>query len=78
MVLQYFTEENANDAVLARLANCSNPRLREVMESVTRHLLEVVREVKPTPAEWFQAIQFLAEYYYSVAFLEWVEKDPEG
>ncbi|MBT6441701.1 MAG: intradiol ring-cleavage dioxygenase [Alphaproteobacteria bacterium] len=61
MVLQYFTEENANDAVLARLANCSNPRLREVMESVTRHLLEVVREVKPTPAEWFQAIQFLTE-----------------
>ena len=61
MVLQYFTEENATDAVLARLANCSNPRLREVMESVSRHLLEVVREVEPTSAEWLQAIQFLTE-----------------
>lgn len=61
MVLQYFTEENANEAVLARLVNCSNPRLREVMESVTRHLLEVVREVEPTSAEWLQAIQFLTE-----------------
>ena len=61
MVLQYFTEENANEAVLARLVNCSNPRLREVMESVTRHLLEVVREVEPASAEWLQAIQFLTE-----------------
>lgn len=59
--MQYFTEENATDAALARLTNCADPRLREVMESVTRHLLEVVREVEPTPAEWFRAIQFLTE-----------------
>ena len=57
--MQYFTEENATDVVLARLRECDNPRLKQIMESVIRHLHAVVRETEPTMEEWMTAIQFL-------------------
>ena len=56
-----FTEDTATQAVLARMENCDNPRLKEVMTSVITHLHAVVREVEPTQAEWMTAIQFLTE-----------------
>ena len=56
-----FNEHNATDAVLARMDGCDNPRLQEVMISVIKHLHAVVREVEPTPEEWFKAVQFLTE-----------------
>ena len=59
--MTYFTEANAEAAVIERFGNCDNPRLQEVMESVVRHLLAVVREVEPTQEEWMQAIRFLTE-----------------
>ena len=59
--MRNLTEENLTDAVLARLDGCSDPRLKEVMSSVIRHLHAVVREVEPTPQEWFAAIQFLTQ-----------------
>jgi len=57
--MSYFTEENSADAVIARLGNCADPRLKQIMESAVRHLHAFVKEVEPTQAEWFQAIQFL-------------------
>ncbi|MEQ9813817.1 MAG: intradiol ring-cleavage dioxygenase [Azospirillaceae bacterium] len=57
--MQYFTEANSVEAVLARMTDCPDPRLRQVMESVVRHLHAVVKEVEPTMEEWFQAIGFL-------------------
>lgn len=59
--MRNLTEHNLTDAVLARLEACQDPRLKEVMSSVIRHLHAVVREVEPTPQEWFSAIQFLTQ-----------------
>lgn len=54
-----FTEENATETVTARLANCPDPRLKQVSEAAVRHLHAFVREVEPTQEEWMQAIEFL-------------------
>ena len=45
--------------VLARYAGAPDPRLKEVMESAIRHLHSFVREINPSKAEWFSAIEFL-------------------
>jgi hydroxyquinol 1,2-dioxygenase len=47
--------------VQARFASTPDPRLREVMASLIRHLHGFASEVKLTEAEWFQAIGFLTE-----------------
>ncbi len=57
--MAYFTEEDSEKAVLARLADDVDPRFREIMESAVKHLHGFVKEVEPTMDEWFQAIQFL-------------------
>src|SRR5262249_3292492 len=44
---------------LERLAGCSDPRLRQVMGALLRHLHEFAREVELRDDEWFAAIQFL-------------------
>ena len=59
--MQDFNEQTATDAVLARMENCPNPRLKEIMTSVVKHLHAVVQEVEPTPEEWMAAIEFLTE-----------------
>ena len=46
-------------AVIEQMANTPDPRLREVMASLVRHLHDFAREVKLTPAEWLGAIDFL-------------------
>jgi protocatechuate 3,4-dioxygenase beta subunit len=56
-----FNEANATDAVLERMANCPDPRLKEIMSAVVRYLHAVVREVEPTLDEWNAAIRFLTE-----------------
>jgi hydroxyquinol 1,2-dioxygenase len=56
-----FTEQNLTEEVLHRLQATRDPRLRRLMQSLTRHLHEFVREVEPTEAEWFAAIRFLTE-----------------
>ncbi len=54
-----FSEETATETVLARLSDCRDERLTEVMTSVIGHLHAVVKEVEPTQDEWMAAIQFL-------------------
>ena len=56
-----FNEETALDAVLASFADTPDPRLREILTGVVRHLHALVRDVRPTLAEWEQAIGFLTE-----------------
>jgi hydroxyquinol 1,2-dioxygenase len=53
------TEANLTEAVLAKLASAKDPRFRQLMSSLLRHLHALVREVELTEAEWFAAIQFL-------------------
>ncbi|AXS41986.1 intradiol ring-cleavage dioxygenase [Breoghania sp. L-A4] len=57
----YFTEEDSVAVVTGRNANAKDERLREVMEVITRKLHEAVKEIEPTEAEWFEAIQFLTK-----------------
>jgi hydroxyquinol 1,2-dioxygenase len=55
-------ETNAEDlaqAVIARMADCRNPRFKELMSSLVTHLHAFAREVQLTPDEWMTAIQFL-------------------
>ena len=54
-----FTELNLTDAVLARLGGAQNPRFKQIMSSLVRHLHDFVRDVELTEAEWFAAIEFL-------------------
>ncbi|MEM8796377.1 MAG: intradiol ring-cleavage dioxygenase [Pseudomonadota bacterium] len=55
----YFTEEESAEVVIARNSGDENQRLKEVMAVFTRHIHAAVKEIEPTPEEWFQAIQFL-------------------
>ena len=55
-----FTEETATGAVVASFAATPDPRLRELLGSLVRHLHEFVREVEPTFEEWERAVEFLA------------------
>jgi hydroxyquinol 1,2-dioxygenase len=57
----YFEEDNSAEVVLARMAKDIDPRMREVMTSVIRHLHEAVKEIRPTHEEWLKAIQFLTK-----------------
>jgi hydroxyquinol 1,2-dioxygenase len=52
-------EHNITEAVVARLADCKDARLKQVMTSLVRHLHGFARDVRLTEAEWEQAIAFL-------------------
>ena len=54
-----FTEETAADAVVDSFAATPDPRLRELLSSLVRHLHAFVRDTEPTIAEWERAIDFL-------------------
>lgn len=49
------------DAVVASFAGAADPRTRELLGALTRHLHAFVRETRPTMAEWEGAIAFLTE-----------------
>jgi hydroxyquinol 1,2-dioxygenase len=46
-------------AVIDRMADCREPRFKEVMTALVRHAHAFVREVQLSPDEWMAAIQFL-------------------
>jgi catechol 1,2-dioxygenase len=54
-----FSETDSVDAVVASFADTPDPRLREVMDSLVRHLHGFLRDVRPSLAEWEQGIDFL-------------------
>src|ERR1700759_3377704 len=54
-----FTEETAADAVIESFAPQTDPRLREILESLVRHLHAFARDVELTIPEWERAIDFL-------------------
>lgn len=56
---QFFTEEDSADAVNARIGPDVNPRLREVMTSLVKHLHAFAKDVHLTQREWEIAIDFL-------------------
>src|SRR3954465_16062333 len=57
--MRQFTEDNLTDAVVARLKGTKNPRLKQLMASLIRHLHAFAKDVQLTEEEWFGAIKFL-------------------
>lgn len=57
----YFAEATSAEVVNARMGPNVNPRLKQVMEAVVRHLHAAVKEVEPTHEEWMAAIDFLTK-----------------
>ena len=56
-----FTIDSAPPAVRASFAGTPDPRLRDIMRSLTQHLHAFVRETAPTIEEWNAAIGFLTD-----------------
>jgi hydroxyquinol 1,2-dioxygenase len=54
-----FTAETAASAVIESLAPQTDPRLREILSSLVRHLHAFARDVELTVPEWQTAIDFL-------------------
>jgi protocatechuate 3,4-dioxygenase beta subunit len=54
-----FTEETAAAAVVESFAATPDPRLREILTSLTKHLHAFARDVELTIPEWEKAIDFL-------------------
>lgn len=59
--LQQVREQALVDEVVASFDSTENPRLKQVMQSLTRHLHAFLREVRLTEEEWVRAIEFLTE-----------------
>ena len=52
-------EHNITDEVIRRWENCSNPRFRELVAHLVRHLHDFARDAKLTEDEWMAGIKFL-------------------
>ncbi|HEV2954912.1 MAG TPA: dioxygenase [Xanthobacteraceae bacterium] len=57
--MTYVTEQNLTDVVLERWQQIRDPRLRAIMQAAIKHLHAFAREVEPSGAEWFAAIDWL-------------------
>src|SRR5438067_7644632 len=57
--MRNFNEFTITDAVLQRVRNARDPRIRQISEALIRHLHAFVREIEPTFKEWQAGIDFL-------------------
>ena len=57
--MRNLNQDTITQAVLARLATTTDPRLKEIMTSLVQHLHAFAREVRLTEPEWLQGIEFL-------------------
>lgn len=58
---QQAVEQQLVDTVVASFDECPDPRLRELMASLVKHLHSFIREVRLTEQEWAAAIGFLTK-----------------
>ncbi|WP_267275036.1 dioxygenase [Arthrobacter sp. CDRTa11] len=56
---QAAVEQELVDTVVASFDNTEDPRLKDLMQSLTRHLHNFIREVRLTEEEWNAGIAFL-------------------
>jgi protocatechuate 3,4-dioxygenase beta subunit len=56
---ELFSEERSADVVAASFAGTPDPRLRQVLTALVRHLHAFVKDVELTEEEWASAIGFL-------------------
>ncbi|HEX6265833.1 MAG TPA: intradiol ring-cleavage dioxygenase [Burkholderiales bacterium] len=57
--MRQFNEDTLTDAVIARLKDAKNPRFRQLVASLVKHLHAFARDVELTEEEWFEGIKFL-------------------
>jgi len=57
--MAYITEQNLTDVVLKRWQDIPDPRLKEIMQSLIKHMHAFVRDIEPTGEEWFKAIDWI-------------------
>jgi hydroxyquinol 1,2-dioxygenase len=57
--MRNLTEANITQAAIDTFANTPNPRLKEIIGSLVKHLHAFVREVELTEEEWLFGLQFL-------------------
>lgn len=57
--MRLMDENTVTDAVIEQMANTPDPRLKEVMSALVRHLHAFAREVDLKPEEWLAGIAFL-------------------
>jgi len=59
MTGELFSEERSAEVVAESFAGTPDPRLRQVMTSLVRHLHDFVKDVELTEDEWGAAVEFL-------------------
>lgn len=59
--MPYATEENLTDLALKQWEACHSPRLRQIMQSLVKHLHGFVRDVDLRQDEWLTAVEWLAK-----------------
>lgn len=57
--MRNFDENSITEAVLDRVSQAPDPRVRQISQALVRHLHAFVKEVEPSMAEWEAAIGFL-------------------
>ena len=57
--MRVIDENTITDAAIEQMASTPNPRMKEIMSALVRHLHDFAREVDLTPDEWIQGISFL-------------------
>ncbi|MBX3653066.1 MAG: intradiol ring-cleavage dioxygenase [Ramlibacter sp.] len=57
--MRNLNQDTITQAVMARFADTPDPRLKDIINSLVRHLHAFAREVKLTEAEWMAGIEFL-------------------
>jgi hydroxyquinol 1,2-dioxygenase len=55
------TAEEITADVLRTFENTADPRLKQVMQSLVKHLHAFVEDVRPTTQEWLDALEFLKD-----------------
>lgn len=58
---KFFTEAGSVEAVNARMGKDSNPRLKEVMACLVKHLHAFAKEIELTQEEWELGVDFLTK-----------------
>lgn len=57
--MQNLNEANLTEAVIAAMSGAQDPRFKDVLSSLVKHLHVFIQEVNLTEAEWLAGIQFL-------------------
>jgi catechol 1,2-dioxygenase len=55
------TPQDITAAVVASFDGCEDPRLREIMQALARHLHAFAREIRLTQDEWSEAVRILTD-----------------